>query len=175
MKRIFLLVFIFSLFICCIDSFSQVNLSGKILDKNTGEVLIGATVMYGEGLGTVTDFDGNYYLSLAVGKQTIKASYVGYKAIEIDVEITSKLQTLDFKLETILLNEIQVVSDIAIDRETPVAFTTIPVKKINEELASQDIPMLLNSTPGVYATQGGGGDGDARITIRGLTKEMLPL
>ena len=37
MKRIFLLVFIFSLFICCIDSFSQVNLSGKILDKNTGE------------------------------------------------------------------------------------------------------------------------------------------
>ena len=173
MKRIFLLVFIFSLFICCIDSFSQVNLSGKILDKNTGEVLIGATVMYGEGLGTVTDFDGNYYLSLAEGKQTIKASYVGYKAIEIDVEITSKLQTLDFKLETILLNEIQVVSDIAIDRETPVAFTTIPIKKINEELASQDIPMLLNSTPGVYATQGGGGDGDARITIRGFNQRNV--
>ena len=173
MKRIFLLVFILSLFICCIDSFSQVNLSGKILDKNTGEVLIGATVMYGEGLGTVTDFDGNYYLSLAVGKQTIKASYVGYKAIEIDVEITSKLQTFDFKLETILLNEIQVVSDIAIDRETPVAFTTIPVKKINEELASQDIPMLLNSTPGVYATQGGGGDGDARITIRGFNQRNV--
>ena len=33
--------------------------------------------------------------------------------------------------------------------------------KLNEELASQDIPMVLNSTPGVYATQTGGGDGDA--------------
>ena len=54
--------------------------------------------MYGEGLGTVTDFDGNYYLSLAVGKQTIKASYVGYKAIEIDVEITSNnLNLLKFR------------------------------------------------------------------------------
>jgi hypothetical protein len=70
MKRIFLFVLIFSLFICSIDSFSQINLTGKILDKNTGEVLIGATVMYAEGLGTVTDFDGNYYLTLAAGKQT---------------------------------------------------------------------------------------------------------
>ena len=92
MKRILLIVVIFSLFICSKDSFSQVNLKGKILDKNTSEVLIGATVMYGEGLGTVTDFDGNYYLTLAAGKQTIKVSYVGYKAIEIDVEVTSKLQ-----------------------------------------------------------------------------------
>ena len=71
-----------------------------------------------------------------------------------------------------MLNEIQVVSDIAIDRETPVAFTTIPVKKINEELASQDIPMLLNSTPGVYATQGGGGDGDTELLLGVLTKNV---
>ena len=47
------------------------------------------------------------------------------------------------------------------------------MKKINEELASQDIPMVLNSTPGVYATQGGGGDGDARITIRGFNQRNV--
>ena len=61
----------------------------------------------------------------------------------------------------------------AIDRKTPVAFSTIPLKKINEELASQDIPMVLNSTPGVYATQQGGGDGDARITIRGFNQRNV--
>ena len=49
-------------------------------------------------------------------------------------------------MKTLLLNEVQVVSDVAIDRETPVAFSTIPMKKINEELASQDIPMVLNFT-----------------------------
>ncbi|MDG2263627.1 MAG: TonB-dependent receptor plug domain-containing protein, partial [Flavobacteriales bacterium] len=41
------------------------------------------------------------------------------------------------------------------------------------ELASQDIPMVLNSTPGVYATQSGGGDGDARITIRGFNQRNV--
>ena len=67
----------------------------------------------------------------------------------------------------------EVVADVAIDRKTPVAFSTIPAKKIEEELAGQDIPMLLNSTPGVYATQQGGGDGDARINIRGFNNEIL--
>ena len=59
------------------------------------------------------------------------------------------------------------------DRKTPVAFSTIPAKKIEEELAGQDIPMLLNSTPGVYATQQGGGDGDARINIRGFNQRNI--
>ena len=53
----------------------------------------------------------------------------------------------------------QVVSDVAIDEDL-LAFSTIPMKKINEELASQDIPMVLNSTR-EYMQQGGGGDGDA--------------
>ena len=60
-------------------------------------------------------------------------SYVGYKAIDKKVLIGSLPQVLDFKLSTILLNEVQVVADIAIDRKTPVAFSTIPIKKIKAE------------------------------------------
>ena len=52
-----------------------------------------------------------------------------------------------------LLNEVQVVADIAQERKTPVAFSTINVEKLNEELASQDIPMVLNSPTGVYDTK----------------------
>jgi len=152
---------------------AQTTISGKITDVNTGEALIGATVIYGKGLGTATDFDGNYSISLHKGERNLKVSYVGYKEISQIISVGDKPQTLDFKLKTILLNEVQVVADIAIDRETPVAFSTIPMKKINEELASQDIPMILNSTPGVYATQSGGGDGDARITIRGFNQRNV--
>jgi len=54
-----------------------------------------------------------------------------------------------------------------------VAFTNVLPAQIEEELASQDIPMILNSTPGVYATQSGGGDGDARITIRGFSQRNI--
>ena len=157
----------------CFSSSAQTILEGKVIDGNTGDILIGATIIYGKGKGTATDFDGNYSISLPQGKQNIRVSYVGYEPIEEIVEIGKNKQVLDFSLKTILLNEIQVVSDIARDRETPVAFSTIPIKKINEELASQDIPMVLNSTPGVYATQTGGGDGDARITIRGFNQRNV--
>ena len=154
-------------------SFSQTTVRGKVIDVNTGESLIGATIIYGKGLGTATDFDGNYSLSIQAGERSIQVSYVGYKAISQVITIKGQSQVLDFKLKTILLNEVQVVADIARDRETPVAFSTIPMQQINEELASQDIPMVLNSTPGVYATQSGGGDGDARITIRGFNQRNV--
>ena len=154
-------------------TFSQTQLSGIVTDASTGEALIGATIVYGKGKGTATDIDGYYSIDIHPGERSIQVSYVGYKAISKMVTISDKAQTLDFKLKTILLNEVQVVADIAIDRETPVAFSTIPMKKISEELASQDIPMILNSTPGVYATQSGGGDGDARITIRGFNQRNV--
>ena len=154
-------------------SFSQTTLSGKVVDANTGESLIGATIVYGKGKGTATDVEGNYFISLPSGERTFKISYVGYEEIRKTINIGKEDQVLDFKLKTLMLNEVQVVADIAVERETPVAFSTIPIKKINEELASQDIPMILNSTPGVYATQSGGGDGDARITIRGFNQRNV--
>ena len=152
---------------------AQTILTGKVTDDNTGESLIGATIIYGKGMGTATDLDGNYSLELQQGERSIQVSYVGYESVSQSLSIKEKDQVVDFKLKTILLNEVQVVADIARDRETPVAFSTIPLKKISEELASQDIPMILNSTPGVYATQTGGGDGDARITIRGFNQRNV--
>ena len=168
-KNYFLVLFILYSF----SVSAQTTLTGKVIDASTGETLIGATISYADGKGTATDMDGNYYLKIKKEKINIKVSYVGYKAIDKEIIIKGRTQSIDFKLSTILLNEIQVVADIARDRETPVAFSTIPTKKINEELASQDIPMVLNSTPGVYATQSGGGDGDARITIRGFNQRNV--
>ena len=54
-----------------------------------------------------------------------------------------------------------------------IAVTTIPTKKIVEELGSRDLPMLLNGTAGVYATQQGGGDGDSRINVRGFDQRNV--
>ena len=36
-------------------------------------------------------------------------------------------------------------------------------------LASRDIPMALETIPGVYASEQGGGAGDSRVTVRGFT------
>jgi iron complex outermembrane receptor protein len=154
-------------------AFSQkFMIRGVVTDANSGETLIGATVSYGAGKGVITDMDGRYYIKLDKGTYHFTVSYVGYLPQEADVVLSAEL-TQDFQLKTPTLTEVEVVADVAKTRETPVAFSTVQPIKLQEELASRDIPMILNKTPGVYATQQGGGDGDARINIRGFSQRNL--
>ena len=146
---------------------------GIVTDANSGETLIGATILYGEGKGVVTDMDGRYYLKVEPGTFHLRVSYVGYLPVETDVTIVKDEVTQNFALKTPTLTEVEVIGDVAKTRETPVAFSTVQPIKLQEELASRDIPMILNKTPGVYATQQGGGDGDARINIRGFNQRNL--
>ena len=60
------------------------------------------------------------------------------------------------------------VADIAKDRKTPVAVSTVKEAQIVQRLGNQEFPEILNSTPSVYTTKGGGGFGDGRINIRGF-------
>ncbi len=171
MKKAVLFSLYFS--IISISIFAQQStIRGTMTDAETGEPLISATVS-SEGEGIVTDFDGRYELVLDNGEHLLIFSYVGYAAKEVQINLTGD-QTLDIQLQSdLVLNEIVVTADIALERETPVAFSNIPTRKLEEELAAQDIPMILNSTPGAYATQSGGGDGDARITIRGFNQRNI--
>ena len=66
------------LFCCFISSFainaqdtSRVTLSGTIKDSETGEGLIGATVLVKSGVGAVADLEGNFKLQLPKGDYTI--------------------------------------------------------------------------------------------------------
>ena len=60
-----------------LTGFAQNAVKGTVKDK-TGEPLIGVSVTYGSGQGTVTDIDGNFSVNVPAGS-TIKFSYVGYK------------------------------------------------------------------------------------------------
>ena len=61
------------------------NVSGRITDE-TGEPLPGATVLViGSTIGTVTDLQGNYSLTLPNGSTHISVSFVGYVTQEIPV------------------------------------------------------------------------------------------
>lgn len=151
----------------------KTRIYGVVKDANSGETLISANVLVADGKGVVTDFDGKYSIEVENGDYTMQISYIGYEATSRSVKANGGQLEVNFSLKTVTLNEVRVVADMALDRETPVAFTNIDPKKIKEELGSQDIPMLLNSTPGVYATQQGGGAGDARVTIRGFSQRNI--
>jgi iron complex outermembrane recepter protein len=149
------------------------KISGTVKDDETGEGLLGAYVLHGSQKGTSTDMEGKFSLELEYGTYTLEVSYIGFQRQTRTIVLNAAEVKADFSLKVILLTEARVVADVAIERQTPVAFTNVLPAQIKEELASQDIPMILNSTPGVYATQQGGGDGDARVTIRGFDQRNL--
>lgn len=172
MKKVFLLL----LFILiAVSNFSQTTgeIKGTVKDVATGETVVGASVMVAEGKVAITDINGNYSIQVDSGSYTVTISYVGFEPQKQKVIVGSKPITLNFSLETKTLTEVEVVADIAKSRETPIAFANISSKQIAEELGTRDLPMLLNSTPGVYATQSGGGSGDARVNVRGFDQRNV--
>lgn len=72
-------------------SWSQTDkgkISGKIIDKSTGEDLIGAAVVLeNNGGGCVTDVEGKYVLSVAPGNYTLTFSYISYQTQKIQVTV----------------------------------------------------------------------------------------
>lgn len=79
------------------SSFAQQGyVRGKVIDAETGEPLIGATVAVpGTTRGTTTDFDGNYSLNLDPGTYTISISYVSYETQTFEeVEVTAGETTI---------------------------------------------------------------------------------
>ena len=153
--------------------YGQGSVEGIVTDVVTGESLIGVNVVYAPGKGVSTDIDGHYFIDLENGSYTLTISYVGYNVQTKNIKINGKKLNLNLQLQNVTLSEIEVVGDLARTRETPVAFSTVTPVQLQEELAAQEIPMILNSTPGVYATQQGGGDGDARINIRGFSQRNV--
>lgn len=169
-KQTLIIVFVF----CNIIGFGQTyTISGSIKDAVTGEGLIGASVIAKPGVGAVTDIEGNYSFKIEPGAYTLKVNYVGYTAQDAKVKVVDKNIVSIFMLESQTLDEVEVTANIGTVRETPVAITNISQQKIQEELAGRDLPMILNSTPGVYATEQGGGAGDSRITLRGFDQTNI--
>lgn len=145
---------------------------GTVSDGITGETLIQAAVMFGTS-GFMTDFDGRYEAVLPYGTYTVNVSYVGYEPQRFQFTVDQVTERLDFNMTTIILQEAQVIADVAIERETPVAFSNIKPLQIQEELGSQPIPMILNTTPGVYATPTGSDNDGPSITIRGFKQRNV--
>ncbi|MBD3275841.1 MAG: TonB-dependent receptor plug domain-containing protein [Candidatus Marinimicrobia bacterium] len=162
-------------------AFAQVSITGTVIDAENEEPLPGVNVIIeGTAYGAATDVDGTYHIRRVdlSGSQTIIARMIGYETGEETVTLPSSGEvTVDFSLTSTVIKgaAINVVADRARERETPVAFTNVDAEELSYRLASREIPLALNTTPSVYATQGGGGSGDARINIRGFNQRNVAI
>lgn len=123
-----------------------------------------------------TSEDGAFlFENVPYGNYTFIASGPAMDSISQTVKVDQPLVKINLSTgeKTLDQEEVEVTANLVKGRITPVAVSTIGAKEIDEELGSQDLPMILNSKPGVHATQQGGGDGDARITIRGFDQRNV--
>ncbi len=155
--------------------FAQGTVSGTVTDANTGEALAGANVVVeGTTMGAAADANGSFTINnMSAGNYTVTASMIGYASQSQTINVSGAV-TVDFMLETsaLELSALEVLASRAGER-TPVAYTNISKEDMEVRLGSQDIPMVLNTTPSVYATQQGGGAGDARINVRGFNQRNV--
>lgn len=142
---------------------------GTIVDQKTKEPLIGASVVCpGMDVGTVTDIDGKFKLNVETDK--LEISYIGYEKLMVDVSGKSDLGMVSLSPDRVSLDAVTVVGviDIAEERKTPVAVSTISAREIQMKLGNQEFPEIMKTTPSIYVTKTGGGYGDARINVRGF-------
>lgn len=111
--KIFVLLALLSQF-----AFAQYGkISGKVVDKETKEPLVGASVVIqGTTLGAATDINGNYViLNVPAGVYTVVASYVGYQSVTVSgVQVVAGLtRELNFELPStaIELKAVEVVAE----------------------------------------------------------------
>ncbi len=83
---------------CCGITFAQTTITGTVVDDNNIPVPSANIIVLGTSNGTVTDFDGNFTLTVDQNPPfTIQASSVGFESVS--QEVTSNNQTLSFTLK----------------------------------------------------------------------------
>jgi hypothetical protein len=155
------------------ESEGSIDLSGTVKDASSGRAIAGANVVIDNtDLGAATDEEGNFSIQGVVKGSSVSISAVGYENITSyadNVEVAFELIR-----EVIKMTELEVLASRATNK-TAVAYTDVSRDEIALRLGSQDIPLAMNLIPSVYATNQGGGAGDARINVRGFNQRNVAI
>ena len=144
-------------------------ISGVVTNQEDGLPMIGVSVsIRGTNRGTVTDFEGNFALSAAIG-EVLSVVYVGYESITVPVTAEDNY-TIVLRESTQLLQDVVVIgykkeikSSVAssISSVRGEDIQKLPVLSIEQALQGQ--------APGIQITQVSGAPGDdIAIRIRGV-------
>ncbi|CEN43030.1 TonB-dependent receptor [Capnocytophaga canis] len=169
-----------ALILCATMTYAQGIVTGKVIDGEFNAPLLGANVLIqGTTKGVFTDADGKFSLQVDSDSGVLEISYLGFVTRQVPFKLTSGKANINVTLQSDAesLGEVVVTGsallDIAKERQTPVAVSTIRAAEIVEKLGMREFPEILNRTPSVYATVAGGGYGDSKINIRGFVNENI--
>ncbi|NJB87250.1 iron complex outermembrane receptor protein [Lewinella marina] len=173
MKRVFTQArLLFLMAFLCGASFlvAQTTVTGTITDQETGDPLIGASILaVGTSTGTITDFDGNYTLNVPAGVNELQYSYTGYATVN---EAINGRTTIDLALQAgELLSEVVVVGYGSVKKEDLTgSVSTIEEETFNKGAIVSPTNLIAGKVAGVNISSGSGNPGEGpTVRIRGGT------
>lgn len=171
MKKIYNFLFATVMMLFTTVAFAQATITGKVVDAETTSPLPGANVaVKGTSDGATTDFDGNFTITTSDSSGEIVISYVGFKPMTVAFNGNTNVGTITLNPDS--LDEVIIVGsgviDLAEDRKTPVAVSTIRKAEIQERaVGNVEVPEILKNTPSAYIS-GQTGFGDGQMFLRGF-------
>lgn len=155
----------------------NITVSGKVIDAQSGEALPGVNVVVkqpegatGSQVGTITNLDGQYELTVPDGIDVLIFSYIGYQRLEVSIDGRTEI---DVQLE----QDIQMMEDLVVvgygsQREGSVisAVSHINAESIQTTTSSSLAQKIQGKIPGLQIRQNSGQPGsfDTNINIRGF-------
>ena len=163
------------------SGFSQsLEITGQVVDVEDGTLLPGANVIEkGTSNGTITDFDGNYSLTVSNSNAVLVFSYVGFQTLEVNVNGRSLINAT-LQADSDSLDEVVVVG-YGTTRKSDLtgSVVTISGSDIAEQAKSSVAETLTGRLAGVQVlSTEGSPDAEINIRIRGggsLTQDSSPL
>ena len=153
------------------------TVKGRVLDKATGDALIGANVMIvNTSLGVAADKDGSFVIRyVPTGEQTLKVSYIGYIAVTRKITVSAdSVVNEEFKMtpqaiegETIVVTAQAQGQNEAINQQLSSNTITNVVSAARiKELPDVNAAESVGRLPGVAIIRSGGEANN--VNIRGL-------
>ena len=153
----FLKAILFFFFIAVhFNSVAQNNtVKGKVLDSETGEVLIGASVVIkGTTIGSVTDIDGKFeFKTNEKPPFTLSISFIGYLSLDYEVKTFDDFLKIKIGTDQVMMDEVQVVGSRIREKQQLSALTTESMDVLAiKEAASGSFYESLGNLKGVDVT-----------------------
>lgn len=155
------------------------TVTGKVISAEDGLPIIGGNVLLqGTSTGTVTDFDGNYEITVPGDDAVLVFSYTGMSSQEVVVGDRSVIN-ITMQTDAQLLDEVVVVG-YGVQKKSVVtgAIASVTAEEISQTPVLRVEQALQGRTAGVQVTSSSGQPGDAltvRIRGAGTTGNADPL
>ena len=173
MKKILvILVVIFGQFANAQD---KGTIKGMLTDKemNNEALPFANVVIKGTTIGTQTDMDGNYAISIKAGSYSIVFSFLGYKSVEVPVIVKSGETVIINRLmsaeEGVALEEIKIKATVGREKTTALLTEQKKAVSIQTKIGAQELSKKgVSNAESAVAKTAGVSLGSKNVIVRGL-------